>query len=342
MTRKQKNDRTPQIPPIIKPINEDVFRPLFSVAIPVYNCYEYIKLSLRSVLQQDLGPDKMEIYVIDDGSTDGNVEELVKNIGGDRVSYYRQPSNVGSLRNFETAINISKGHYIHLLHGDDEVKLGFYKEIEKIFTEYPTIGAAFTEFEYIDNVGIKIWDNEEVHTTRGIIENWASMIASKQLLQAPAMVVKRSVYEKLGSFYAVHYGEDWEMWVRIALNYPVAYSPKNLARYRVHKSNISSRSLKSGQNLRDIKKVISIIHSNMPLNIRTKVNRQSRKNFAEYYAKISHLLYHEHNDYKAALKQANGALLLYVNKVTLQNSLKLYLKVLIGYGRIKNLLSKNK
>jgi len=30
------------------------------------------------------------------------------------------------------------------------------------------------------------------------------------------MVVKREVYEKLGGFYGVEYGEDWEMWVRIA------------------------------------------------------------------------------------------------------------------------------
>jgi hypothetical protein len=57
------------------------------------------------------------------------------------------------LRNFETAINISKGYYIHILHGDDEVKNGFYKEIEQLFIENPTAGAAFTEFEYIDEVG---------------------------------------------------------------------------------------------------------------------------------------------------------------------------------------------
>jgi len=342
MSNIQKKERTPQTPPIIYPINEGVMRPLFSVAIPVYNCYDYIKLSLQSVLQQDLGPNKMEIYVVDDGSTDGNVEELIKNIGGDRVGYYRQPTNVGSLRNFETAINISKGYYIHILHGDDEVKNGFYKEIEQLFDENPTAGAAFTEFEYIDNVGIRLWDNEKVHSIRGIIENWANMIASKQLLQVPAMVVKRSTYEKLGSFYAVHYGEDWEMWVRIAINYPVAYSPQYLARYRVHRTNISSRSLKSGQNLKDIKKVIGIIYKNMPADIRKKINKQCRKNFAEYYARIAHRLYHEHNDYRSALIQANGSLRLYISKVTLKNSVKLYLKVLIGYGTIKNLLSKKK
>jgi hypothetical protein len=49
-------------------------------------------------------------------------EELVKKVGKGRVSYFRQKQNVGSLRNFETCINRSRGKYIHLLHGDDELK----------------------------------------------------------------------------------------------------------------------------------------------------------------------------------------------------------------------------
>jgi hypothetical protein len=54
---------------------------------------------------------------------DNNIEELVKKVGKGRVSYFRQKKqNVGSLRNFETCINRSRGKYIHLLHGDDRVK----------------------------------------------------------------------------------------------------------------------------------------------------------------------------------------------------------------------------
>ena len=63
-----------------------------------------------------------EKCVLCDGSTDLDVEALVMSLGKGRVKYYRQPQNVGSLRNFETCINRANGHLVHLLHGDDRVK----------------------------------------------------------------------------------------------------------------------------------------------------------------------------------------------------------------------------
>ncbi len=57
------------------------------------------------------------------------------------------------------------------------------------------------------------------------------------------------MYENLGAFYGVDYGEDWEMWVRIARHYPVAYTPQVLAAYRLHAASISGRSYASAKNL---------------------------------------------------------------------------------------------
>ena len=108
-------------------------RPLWSVMIPVYNCAAYLPETLRSVLQQAPGPDEMQIEVIDDHSTDADVEKLVKEIGRGRIAYCRQPQNVGSVRNFETCLNRSTGHIIHLLHGDDKVRPGFYEKMFSLF-----------------------------------------------------------------------------------------------------------------------------------------------------------------------------------------------------------------
>ncbi len=168
------------------------------------------------------------------------MEAIVKDIGKGRIEFFRQTENVGSLRNFETCINRSRGQLIHILHGDDMVKPGFYHEIENLFKKHPSIGAAFTGLTAIDEKNGFVYHNNHVRDTPGIIEDWLLTIAAKQRLQVCAMVVKRSVYEGLGSFYAVHYGEDWEMWARIATKFQVAYSPKDLALYRVHNNNIST------------------------------------------------------------------------------------------------------
>ncbi|HET7896220.1 MAG TPA: glycosyltransferase family 2 protein, partial [Flavisolibacter sp.] len=114
--------RIPLSPPQILPRPSDAYRPLFSVMIPVYNCSAYLEETIASVLAQDMGEALMQIEVVDDASTDVDVQALVQQIGGGRVQYYRQAENVGSLRNFETCLNRARGIYVHLLHGDDRVR----------------------------------------------------------------------------------------------------------------------------------------------------------------------------------------------------------------------------
>lgn len=274
--------RIPQQPPVIAPVKEGVARPLWSVMIPTYNCSHYLRETLETVLQQDPGRDKMQIEVIDDCSTDADVGQLVKEIGKGRVDFYRQPVNVGSLRNFETCINRSKGQYVHLLHGDDLVKNGFYEEIASLFEKFPEAGAAFCRHDHIDKNGKIRFTKTLESDTPAILNNWLLKLAVEQRVQYVAMVVKRSVYEQLGGFYNVIYGEDWEMWSRIAKSYPIAYTPKILAQYREHYSSISNDSFISGSNLKDIQAVINIINTYLPADERKRLKNAAQKKYAYY------------------------------------------------------------
>src|SRR4051812_13573109 len=124
------SERIPSSPPLIAPVDNTIKRPLWSVMIPTYNCSAFLRETLESVLLQDPGAEKMQIEVIDDASTDADIEQLVAEIGKGRIGFFRQPVNQGSLRNFETCLNRSKGEWVHILHGDDVVVKGFYNEIE--------------------------------------------------------------------------------------------------------------------------------------------------------------------------------------------------------------------
>ena len=88
-------DRTPQQPPVIHPLSIEAVRPLWSVMIPAYNCIEYLPSALYAVLAQDSGSELMQIEVIDDCSTDGDVEALVEKIGEGRVKYFKQDKKQG-------------------------------------------------------------------------------------------------------------------------------------------------------------------------------------------------------------------------------------------------------
>lgn len=329
-------ERIPNHPPEVKPVPDNIQRPRWSVMIPAYNCSLYLAENILSVLEQDPGTDQMQIEVVDDASTDADVETLVKQVGKGRVKYYRQPENVGSLRNFETCLNRATGQYIHMLHGDDKLRNGFYKEIEKLFTAFPEAGAAFTGFTFVDDQNIRLYDNDVLLKRPGLLENWLFQIARSQLVQAPAMVVKRSVYEKLGSFYAVHYGEDWEMWVRIAAHYPVAHSPERLALYRVHQNNITGRYFLSGQSMKDALKVVDLIQEFLPLHQRADTKRFTKKYLSFYFARTSDKIYHLYGKPYIALEQAKRAMGMHFNRITFFYWFKIRLKILFGYKMQKD------
>lgn len=321
--------RTPTSPPVIMPVSSGK-RPLWSVMIPVYNCSKYLPETLESVLQQDPGIEKMQIEVCDDASTDANVEQLVYQIGKGRISYFRQKTNVGSLRNFEACLNRSQGHLIHLLHGDDKIRTGFYEKMEKLFTEYPEMGAAFCRYVSIDKYNGEQMISDLEKSKAGILENWLEKLAFKQLIQTPSVVVRRKVYEKLGGFYGVHYGEDWEMWMRIAANYKVGYIPEVLAEYYKHSNSISGQYILTGQNIRDLKKIMQIAKSYFPKDKWDRINKRTKKFYANYAINTARKLWGRYQHKEGTKNQIREAFDLSKEPEIIFQAAKLYFKILVG------------
>ncbi|MDO7885543.1 glycosyltransferase family 2 protein [Hymenobacter cheonanensis] len=326
-------ERIPSTPPVINTVPKNISRPLWSVMIPVYNCINYLRETLECVLKQDAGPEQMQIAVIDDCSTDGDIEALVREIAGDRIEYYRQSENQGSLRNFETCLNRSVGHLVHLLHGDDQIMPGFYAEINQLFNKFPEAGAAFTNIAHVQSDGKLMYLHKKLSADTCILDDFLVQNAKQLLVQPPAIVVKRSVYEQLGGFYAVHYGEDREMWTRISAHFPIAYSPRYFAKYRYYTENsITKQSILTGRNIYDVIKIIDIMQSYLPAEKRVEVKRESRLEYALYCVALAGSLYRTNRS--AAIIQAKGALLM-SNDIRVYKELAKFL--LRGFGRYEKI-----
>lgn len=298
--------------------------------IPVYNCAGFVAETLRSVLQQALPPEQMQIEVVDDCSTDADVEALVLSIGRGRVNYYRQVENRGSLRNFETCINRARGELVHILHGDDLVKPGYYTRMQELFDTYPSIGAAFCRYAYIGSGSNPLYVRDPEMKEPGIFENGLLRLAERQRVQFCTMSVKREVYEKLGSFYGVHYGEDWEMWVRIAHRYPIAYHPDILAAYRLHFSSISGQSYATAKNLKDLQWVMLAIQQYLPEPEKEKILQHSMKFYAHYGIKIANDLWYGLKNREGARTQVREALRMHRDGPMYWKIAKLYTKMALN------------
>ncbi|WP_246841275.1 glycosyltransferase [Chroococcidiopsis sp. TS-821] len=233
--------------------------------IPTYNRTKYLERTLKSLLNQAPAPEVMQIEVVDNCSTEVDMEAVVQDIGQGRILFYRQPYNVGLTANLTACIQRSRGHLVHILHDDDVVLPGFYQRLQEAFEREPTIGAAFCRYINVDENDRPVYIPQLEQANAGIILNWIERIAVKPRIQPPALVVRRSVYEKIGGFHPeLRYTCDWEMCKRIAAYYPVWYEPQILAHYRVHSASTTSDVIKSGANVADRRKAIEISRAYLP------------------------------------------------------------------------------
>ena len=269
--------------PEIDALSGEVDRPIWSVMIPTYNCDKLLGETLASVLTQDPGATQMQIQVVDDCSPEGNPEAVVKSLAANRVEFHRHEKNVGATENFNSCLRQARGHFVHILHGDDTVLPGFYRHLGRAFEEKPAVGAAFCRDLYMDEYSH--WQRVRPLQRReaGILDNFLERIAVRQEIQFAAIVVRRDVYEKLGGFHpGLYHSADWEMWKRIAANYPIWYEPKPLACYRVFDDNDSSHLIRTGANIVDTRKCIEISRSYLPPKRAGDLSRKAMEHQAKY------------------------------------------------------------
>lgn len=267
----------------VPPISDDLPRPLWSVLIPTHNCAHFLRQTLESVLQQDPGADKMEILVVDDCSTKDDPQAVVREVGKDRVKFFRQTENVGKSGNYQSGLTASRGQLIHQLHGDDTVGNGFYESMERSFERFPAASAFFCESQYINEKNEVTGQTGRERDESGLLADWLEKIYVRQRIQTPSIVLQRNVYEQLGGFdQRLTAFEDWEMWVRAAVRFQFGFNADCSAQYRVYEQNTSHQSIISGKRPRIQKQTLQIVDSYVPETIQNKCGALRSREIAYY------------------------------------------------------------
>ncbi len=260
----------PRVPPPIPPLENGVGsgsgRPFWSVMLPTYEPGDRFARTLRSVLDQDPGPDAMQIAVVDDQSRTRRHEEIVRALepSPGRVEIHQQARNQGLAGNWNTCILRSRGRWVHILHQDDLVRPGFYQRLAAA-DQRPDVGAAFCRQDLIDGDDRVFYQMPLERPTAGVLERWIDTISRDQHTHCPSIVVRRAVYERLGGFRPeLVFALDWEMWVRIAASYAVWYEPEFLAQYRLCHGTETTRLKRRGRDIPDVHRAIAIARRHVP------------------------------------------------------------------------------
>ena len=291
----------------IAPLPSGSPRPLWSVMIPTFNCNPFLPTTLESVLAQDPGPAVMQIEVVDDHSAE-DPAGIVASLGRGRVDFFRQRSNIGITRNFATCLNRARGRLVHMLHGDDCVRPGFYAHMSRLFEANPSIGAGFCRSLYVDGSGRELAATAAEQDNSGLLPDALERLALEQRIMTPSMVVRREVYERLGGFDdRLPCSEDWEMWVRIAAHYPIGYEPSTLAAYRMHADSNTGRNTHDAANMRFSRAAIDIFEAYLPTQSARVIARRARETYALSAVEFAGQCLHQ-RDFSGAVAQAREAL----------------------------------
>ena len=210
-------------------------RPFFSVVIPLFNKEAYIADTLKSVLTQSL--QDFEIIIVDDGSTDKSLN-IVHSFSDDRIKIISTINRgVSSARNI--GIKNSQCDYIALLDADDLWESTYLEEMKKLVDRFPGCGFYAASYKVIDHNKVYVECNK---VPEGIIENYFKTELTYHFTRLSATVVMAAVFNKVGGFpIGMVSGEDSYFCSMVAINYPIAFTPKTLVSYNKKFSGIQIR-----------------------------------------------------------------------------------------------------
>ncbi len=212
---------------------------LVSVIIPTYNSSEYISEAINSVLLQAYN--ELEIIVIDDGSTD-TTEETVKKIRDNRIRYIKSEKQ-GNYFARNMGIRKSRGEYIAFLDADDIWLKDKLKKQVDVLSKDNDVGLCCTD-HYIFFGGKKSDTYADMlHSfSRDLLShaNFIERLLIENIIITSSVMVRKSCFEHLGVFDTAYQNAmDYDMWLRIILNYKAYYIKDRCLLKRRHVLNIS-------------------------------------------------------------------------------------------------------
>lgn len=208
--------------------------PVVSVLIDTYNYGHFIEEAIESVLSQDFPREKMEILVVDDGSTDDTKDRVEKY--GDRVWYVWKP-NGGQASAFNFGLERVRGEFVALLDADDYWFPSKLRRVVEEFEKNPEAGLVYHRFrEFVAETGE--WRDGPFNEVSGWLPGDQKKMLSYTACQTSGLTFRtRLVRELLPLNEGMTIQSDGLLAALIVFLGPIVAIPEPLAVYRIHGSN---------------------------------------------------------------------------------------------------------
>lgn len=195
----------------------------FSVVIPLYNKARFVESALASVLAQTLAP--REVLVIDDGSTDDGAQRAER-LGDPRVRVVRQPNaGVSVARN--RGIALARGDWVAFLDADDAWHPQFLAALARAHSACPEadmLGTRLHEVEEPTGRPFEPWPVPEAFCETELVDDLRLRWMKNRPLCSSSVAIRTARLRAMDPWFyeGEAWGEDLDMWFRVADHAPVA------------------------------------------------------------------------------------------------------------------------
>jgi glycosyltransferase involved in cell wall biosynthesis len=215
--------------------------PSVTAILPVFNGRRFLRDAVQSVLLQTLPP--VELIVVDDGSTDGSLEELESLTEPSVPIRVLRQANQGQSAARNLAARQAAGEYLAFLDQDDRWYPRHLEMLVEPLAANAAAGWSYCDFDEMDVAGHVVTRSflraaGLRHPKQSIFE----CIAADLMVLPSASVLRRSAFEQAGGFDEALCGyEDDDLFVRFfRLGWEHVFVETPLVRFRIHSNGSSS------------------------------------------------------------------------------------------------------
>ena len=202
---------------------------LLSVVIPYYNLGRTLPETIESIKQSTYK--KYEIIIVNDGSSDEESVEVLKNYENDPQIRILNIENQGLANARNVGAEAAKGEFVAFIDADDKIDKTFYQKSINILHQYTNVSYVYSWVKYFEG-SEAVWPTFNIHIPYLLCAN---------MLAAYAVIRKNDFLNFGKNRIKMEYGmEDYDGWVSLAEHGCLGVSiPELLNLYRVRKDSMS-------------------------------------------------------------------------------------------------------
>ncbi len=205
-----------------------------TIALPVRNGGEYLKLCVESILAQRGGD--FELAVLDNASTDDTPDYLA-GLRDERVRLYPAARPLSIEENWARIKTIPKAEFLTTIGHDDLLDPNFLEVISGLIRQHPDAGLYHTHFRLIDEHGNFLRHSRPVPARESAAEFLAARLNDQRDSFGTGYVLRSSLYDEVGGippFLRLLYADD-ALWLRVMTRAGARVtSPQECFSYRYH------------------------------------------------------------------------------------------------------------